>query len=38
MKFLFLDIDGVMNRCGKSAQGLEEVVRRLNGNGDFPLR
>ncbi len=24
MKILFLDIDGVLNRCGKSAQGLEE--------------
>ena len=24
MKVLFLDVDGVLNRCGKSAQGLEE--------------
>ena len=23
MKILFLDVDGVLNRCGKSAQGLE---------------
>lgn len=24
MKVLFLDVDGVLNRCGKSAQGLEQ--------------
>ena len=24
MKILFLDVDGVLNRCGKSGQGLEE--------------